>query len=69
MRSTCELPSRREWPTIVSKELQEANAAMDIIRKDVVLHNSRAGRQGISERTASRGLTRLGYLGGTRKAQ
>ena len=31
----------------VAKHLQEANAAVDIMRIDAVLHNSRTGRQGI----------------------
>jgi hypothetical protein len=39
---------------VVAKQLQEANAAVDIMRIDAVLHNSRTRRQS-------------GYLGGIRK--
>jgi hypothetical protein len=48
---------------VVAKQLQEANAAVDIMRIDAVLHNSRTGRQSVSERTAKRWLTRLDKKG------
>ena len=51
----------------VAKHLQEANAAVDIMRIDAILHNSRTGRQGISDRTARRWLTRLGWIFGRNK--
>ena len=51
----------------VAKHLQEANAAVDIMRIDAVLHNSRTGRQGISDRTARRWLTGLGWIFGRNK--
>ncbi|KAN0074331.1 hypothetical protein V8E54_008268 [Elaphomyces granulatus] len=51
----------------VAKHLQEANAAVDIMRIDAVLHNSRTGRQGILDRTARRWLTRLGWIFGRNK--
>jgi hypothetical protein len=52
---------------VVAKELQEANAAVDIMRIDAVLHNSRTGRQSVSERTAKRWLARLGWVFGRNK--
>jgi hypothetical protein len=52
---------------VVAKHLQEANAAVDIMRIGAVLNNSRTGRQGITERTANRWLARLGWLFGRNK--
>jgi len=52
---------------VVAKQLQNVNAAVDIMRIDAVLHNSQTGRQSISERTACRWLTRLGWVFGRNK--
>lgn len=51
----------------VSKHLQSENSAIDIMRIDAVLCNSQTGRKGISERTATRWLTRLGWVYGRNK--
>jgi hypothetical protein len=51
----------------VSKQLQSENAAVDMMRIDAILCNSRTGRKSISEKTAIRWLTRLGWVYGRNK--
>jgi hypothetical protein len=46
----------------ISKHLQSKNSAVDIMRIDAILRNSQTGRKGISERTATRWLERMGWV-------
>jgi hypothetical protein len=58
-----EYPNPARWhasPTgmceVVAKQLQDVNAAVDVMRIDAVLHNSQTGRQGISADKAGVGV-------------